>query len=569
MRKLDLDYRPILSKSEETSLVESVKKASPKSVLEAFENIVELVEDSNLSEEFFEKALTSIRYAGRKLKLSDIQIVLLANFVDRSEDNCIRISEIASYMGCRTLRILRLSDHIDILEQKHYIRGSRSRNSLSYRVPADVLKALRSNQPYVYEESPVKDTLDFFERFAELVDEKEEDEITHDQLLDKTLEMLEEIKDTVFARELKTKDLDEKEDILLFIHMAHLFVENNDDNIMFHNIDDIYDNRKIPSRVKNELRGRSSDLFSSNLIENVNEDGLANPSAFKLTEKAKEEMLCELSVQRRGKSDKCLIKADTLTQKTLIYNAAESKQINELSSILSEERFCKVQERLQKAGMRRGFCCIFYGAPGTGKTETVYQLARHTGRDILRVDVDKIKSCWVGESEKNIKMLFDRYRNICKDREKAPILLFNEADAVLGVRMEGATNAVDKMENSIQNIILQEMEQLDGIMIATTNLTTNLDRAFERRFLYKIKFEKPTVEARAEIWKAMLPDLKSSEAKILASKFDLSGGEIENVARKNTVQNILFGNDSISLDELFEACSQERISKSDHKKIGF
>ena len=185
------------------------------------------------------------------------------------------------------------------------------------------------------------------------------------------------------------------------------------------------------------------------------------------------------------KSHKGLIKAESLAEKVLTYNATEHDQITELSSILSEKRFNDVQTRLRDAGMRPGFCCIFYGAPGTGKTETVYQLARQTGRDIMRVDVDKIKSCWVGESEKNIKSLFDRYRRICKDSQLAPILLFNEADAVLGVRMEGASHSVDKMENSIQNIILQEMETLDGIMIATTNLTSNLDKAFERRFLYK------------------------------------------------------------------------------------
>lgn len=71
--------------------------------------------------------------------------------------------------------------------------------------------------------------------------------------------------------------------------------------------------------------------------------------------------------------------------------------------------------------------------------------------------------------------------------------------------MEGATRAIDKMENSIQNIILEEMESLEGIMIATTNLTTNLDKAFERRFLYKIEFSRPDVEVRSQIWQVMLP----------------------------------------------------------------
>ena len=83
---------------------------------------------------------------------------------------------------------------------------------------------------------------------------------------------------------------------------------------------------------------------------------------------------------------------------------------------------------MKKAGFRCGFTCLFYGAPGTGKTETVLQLARQTGRDILQVDVSKIKSCWVGESEKNIKSLFDSYKDKVKKSEKAPILLFNEAD---------------------------------------------------------------------------------------------------------------------------------------------
>lgn len=229
----------------------------------------------------------------------------------------------------------------------------------------------------------------------------------------------------------------------------------------------------------------------------------------------------------------------------------------------------EVQSRLRAAGMRPGFCCIFYGAPGTGKTETVYQIARQTGRNIMRVDVDKIKSCWVGESEKNIKALFDRYRNICKSSDLAPILLFNEADAVLGVRMEGASRAVDKMENSIQNIILQEMETLEGIMIATTNLTTNLDKAFERRFLYKIRFEKPTLEARAKIWQTMLRGLSKKDALALATQFDLSGGEIENIARKHSVSAILSGKEEIDIEEIISTCRHERISQTSRSKIGF
>ncbi|MDE6176039.1 MAG: ATP-binding protein, partial [Paramuribaculum sp.] len=540
----------------------------PKSVLEAFEHIVELAENSNLDSEFFERSKVFIKYASRKLKLTPMQVALLALFVDRSEDSRIMISEIAKYAGCRTTKILRLSNDIDVLEEKHYLRASRSRRSLSYRVPSEVLVALRQNRPYLWERLPVDDTQSFFDSFDRLMSEMNDAEQSHESLLKRTKEMLEDIGHTQFARCLSKCNLC-SEDMLLFVYMAHLYVENNDDNIGFSDIENIYDNDELPSWVKREFRNRESELLHLRLIENVNEDGMARSDAFKLTESTKEEFLAELNINRIGKSEKDLIKAESLAAKRLVYNETEQGQIDELTSILSEERFAEVQDRLRSAGLRPGFCCIFYGSPGTGKTETVYQLARITGRDIMQVDVDKIKSCWVGESEKNIKALFDRYRNICRSSRLAPILLFNEADAVLGVRMEGASRAVDKMENSLQNIILQEMESLDGIMIATTNLTSNLDKAFERRFLYKIRFSKPTAESRAMIWQSMLEGLSEANALELAEQFDLSGGEIENVVRKHSVNAILSGSDMVDVEKLFEICRNERLSNHTKRKIGF
>lgn len=557
-----------MSKAMSNPDLQKATNARPRNILEAFEHIVELAEKSNLDNDLFEKAAVHIKYAARKLKLTPMQVVMLSMFVDRSEDNHILISDIANYTGCRTTKILRLSDDIDALEAKHYLRASHGRKDLSYRVPTAVLQALKHNVPYTHVEEPVSDTAAFFCRFEQLMKEKNDDELTHDKLEEQTMELLEKIKDSVFATNLRRCNLD-KDDTLLFVYMAHLFVENDDDHILFRDIENIYDNDDIPAWTKRKLRGRHSELFGKKLIENVNENGMARSDAFKLTEMAKEEFLCELKVENRAQSTKGLITAESLAEKNLIYNSIEGNQINELASILSPERFREVQNRLRSAGMRPGFCCIFYGAPGTGKTETVYQLARRTGRDILRVDVDKIKSCWVGESEKNIKSLFDRYRNMCKSMEKAPILLFNEADAVLGVRLEGASQAVDKMENSIQNIILQEMETLDGIMIATTNLTTNLDKAFERRFLYKIRFDKPTVEARSLIWQTMLKGLSEQDAASLAAQFDLSGGEIENIVRKHAVNAILSGNDAYDIAEIASTCCHERLDNLSRCRIGF
>jgi len=245
------------------------------------------------------------------------------------------------------------------------------------------------------------------------------------------------------------------------------------------------------------------------------------------------------------------------------------RQVEQLQELLSEERFSDIRTKMKDLGLRTGFSCLFYGGPGTGKTETVYQIARKSGRDLFVVDVSQVKSCWVGESEKNIKQVFSRYRECVKGGGAVPILLFNEADAVFGIRQEGAGSAVDKMENSIQNIILQEMEDLDGILIATTNLTCNLDKAFERRFLYKIRFEKPSVEAKSRIWKTMIPELGEAEALQLASDFDFSGGQIENIARKKTVKSLISG-ETPTYTQIREYCQEETIGDSPvRRKIGF
>jgi SpoVK/Ycf46/Vps4 family AAA+-type ATPase len=183
--------------------------------------------------------------------------------------------------------------------------------------------------------------------------------------------------------------------------------------------------------------------------------------------------------------------------------------------------------------------------------------------------VADIKSCWVGESEKNIKNLFDTYREHVKKDSITPILLFNEADAIINKRQEGAQRAVEKMENSILNIILQEMENLDGILIATTNLAQNMDTAFERRFLYKIKFEKPTFDARMSIWRTMIPTLNEEDSRFLANKYDFSGGQIENIARHYTIGKILHGDSKDMRKELSEYCNNERLESHDKRNIGF
>ena len=217
---------------------------------------------------------------------------------------------------------------------------------------------------------------------------------------------------------------------------------------------------------------------------------------------------------------------------------------------------------------------LLSGPAGTGKTESVYQIAKSTNRSIIHVDISQTKSCWFGESEKKIQDVFDNYNKLCKKLQvngkyELPILLFNEADAIIQKRTEFSGGGAEKTENAMQNILLENLEKFEGILIATTNLEINMDTAFERRFLYKIKFENPTVEAKTAIWKSKLNWISEEKANQLAKEYDFSGGEIDNIVRKAAMEEILNGS-TVTINRLKELCNTEKlISSNSDKKIGF
>lgn len=267
-----------------------------------------------------------------------------------------------------------------------------------------------------------------------------------------------------------------------------------------------------------------------------------------------------------------MIEPEQINEVKLFYSSENRKQVDTLAEYLSPSHFKNIQDSLKEKGMKIGFSVLLHGAPGTGKTETVYQIARKTGRRIVKVDVSKSKSCWFGESEKLVKDIFDRYKAVCKRAvdagESIPILLFNEADAIFSKRKDSSMGNVAQTENAIQNIILDEMESLEGILIATTNLTDNFDSAFERRFLYKIRFDYPTAESRLAIWGSRINTLPEFSLNRL-SEYELSGGQIDNIVRKATMNEILTG-EMPCFEKLDELCSEEKLlDRPVASRIGF
>ena len=543
------------------------KKNKEMTLLQAIERVVELAEDSKLSKEFMKKAKTEIQLLAKSYGITERQAVSFCVCMEKGPRR-VDYDDLACYLDLNKIGVLGFASDIDALVRRRLLRYRDVKDEDDFDIPTVVIRCLKHNEVYQLPKRKGLDCGELFELLDMWFEDLKDNAISPNELREELETLFNDNPQIGFVHHLKEYYLRD-DDQLLVTFFCHCLINKDDDDIRFGQMEDLFDSKNEFSKAKSNLRSGEHKLMEKKLIEHRCEDGIADNTRYKLTESAKRTLLAEMKIDASAEKIADIIDSATLGQKQLFFPKDIQRQVEELGRFLQPENFQKIQERMKGKGFRNGFACLFYGSPGTGKTETVYQLARQTGRNIMVVDVPQIKSKWVGESEKNIKALFDRYREQVKRAKLTPILLFNEADAIIGKRKNGAENAVDKMENSIQNIILQEMETLDGIMIATTNLQQNMDKAFERRFLYKIKFEKPTEEARASIWHSMIPELSDLDVHTLASKYDFSGGQIENIARHYAIDTILHGQSEDVLSMLILHCDNERLDGKDIRKIGF
>ena len=563
--------RSLKNMQKKEKIARPATKHNPKTLLAHIECIIELAEKSELNETFYKKAKTSIDFVTKSMSLSINQAVIFSIFMEKSDDSRIYLSELSKFLGCRNIKAISMMNEVDELEKRRLVRCCRNEGKRSYRVPHEVVNAVKQGVAYEPESSKNLSTEQLFQHMERLFEERDNKEITNEILVTELKSLIEDNPTLAFCRQIKEWNsiYKDNDNFSLLLFFCHRFVNMDDDCINFDDFEDLYESKWEFKSVKIDMQDGTNELIEQHILEYDNDNGLADNEHYRITAKVKEQLFSELDIRiKQSKSKKGILQHESITAKELFYNERERGQIAQLSALLQEDNFANVQKRLEDSGMRKGFACLFHGAPGTGKTETAYQIARATSRDIMMVDISETKSCWFGESEKKIKAIFERYRAHVKTHHTTPILLFNEADAVIGKRKDVSSGNVAQTENAIQNIILQEMENLDGIMIATTNLTQNLDKAFERRFLYKIEFDKPSVEAKKMIWLTMIPALSAQEAEELATAYDFSGGQIENIVRKRTIDGILNGTKP-SMEAMHNYCRTESLYRKEGRRIGF
>ena len=301
-----------------------------------------------------------------------------------------------------------------------------------------------------------------------------------------------------------------------------------------------------------------------------------------------DEILYKISHPTKKKTRRTKIKLDSVikdqdmfelvnTSKSLDDVVLNDKTKETLDALLQQVDKT-VANRLKQWGIKdkkRGIDAkiIFYGVAGTGKTLTALAMAKSLKKEVLSFDCSKILSMYVGESEKNVRAIFDKYYELREISKSEPILLLNEADQFLSSRTTGAGSGSDKMHNQMQNIFLEQIERFDGILIATTNLLENLDKAFSRRFNYKIEFMKPNKAQRVLLWEKLLPEAlpldENFDIEELAS-YELTGGQIELII-KNTAYKLAVSDEPVfKVEDFKEQIQKEQKGQFDSEnKVGF
>ena len=502
--------------------------------------------------------------------INQIQVWILCLACERyfEREDSISLQNISGELGVPVMSIICWKKEIEFLVEHGFLEHC-GRND-AVQPLNDFNESIYNNTEYIPQAKKKDDDIEFISYMADRYESRRSADMSA-RSIQRELRLYEKAHSHLEVVKRVSDELEDPNDRFFIYDVANDVLKGGDSNLNV-TISDLYDGGERYS-VATEMMEEKHELFQKGLIEFAKKGNLSEAS-ITLSDKGRKLVLGERAFLFEDSiNDENLIKTDSIKEKKLFYSPENQKEIDRLKAALQEEKLKGIQQRLKDDGLPVGVAVLLYGAPGTGKTESVMQIAKETGRSIVHVDISEAKSAWFGESEKRIKKIFTSYKNACEIAEKKgelmPILLFNEADALISKRKSDTSGNCAQTENAIQNIILEELESLKGIFIATTNLASNMDSAFERRFLFKIKFENPSTEAKTSIWMNKLSWLDKESATEFARDYDFSGGQIDNIVRKIAMNEVITG-ERPEISDIRDMCKCEKIDNPDgSRRMGF
>lgn len=544
-------------------------------VLDAIEKIYTLVKESSLKAETLSVAETELGILTHFFECTEEQAIILSVLIlsKLTEGNC-SIKDLLTHMSLKTSHALYFNELLHPFTAKGWLSPVKNVNLYpltEYSIHSKLMRSVLTGKLEVWETSRIETSYDLLIHFQKKIKNKKNEFIGYQEFIEITNSLIYEYKNIELADFIIQMQM-KPEDTLLFMIICLQYYSGRDSVDFEAIITDLDAPKQELYKLRNSYKNGTHFLFTAGLLKENISNNIFEGVSILLTEKAIH-AFDRNAVIKNKLPDGMLkhIEPISISEKKLIFDNKEQQLVNKLHTMISTKNFNQLTKRLEGQGMKGGISVLLYGHPGTGKTETVLQIGKTSNRYIMQADASKIRSKWVGETAKNIKELFDEYRKARMDFEETPILLFNEADAIIGKRHHVGDRGDQEM-NTMQNILLEELENFEGIFIATTNLVDNIDKAFDRRFLYKIRFEKPGAETVAQIWKSKFPKVKMSVLKNICAKINLSGGQIENIRKKVMVDSLIEEKFKLTEAYLLELAEQELLLEkktSSRTPIGF
>ena len=301
-------------------------------LLTAVEQIVDKAKGSGLSKEFYRKADRYIKYVSDKLDITKEQSVMMALFIDKSDSTSIKLGDFSKYLDCRTTRIIKYMIDIDELERREFVRCCREDHSLSYRVPVEVVEAFKKNEKYIPKDCSGLSCMELFSELETIFELRNDNELTYETTKEKIKHLFRCNPQLLYVQMVTNLDWREEWKMMLIL-FSHLFVNNNDDNIRFHDLDFLFDNRREWNSVKSQLNQGDYILQEEKMIEFNNDDGFVDRNSFRMTDEAKRELFSEINLSSKNRRGD-MVRCENITPKKLFYGEKINAQIAELGQLL-------------------------------------------------------------------------------------------------------------------------------------------------------------------------------------------------------------------------------------------
>ncbi|MDR1626613.1 MAG: ATP-binding protein, partial [Spirochaetia bacterium] len=356
--------------------------------------ILELSKGSGLDEAFFEEAAPQLEHVAREMEISHLQAALFAHILDTSflknHYNLPADESLLNSLKCGKCKYLEYMDEIEELAKRKYVTVAKHFGTQSmpdYIVPSDIIFSLRKGEPIKPKSRKILSATKFFSELRTVFEARFSSEMLFVDFIRTLDSLMDENPHLGFIQKINGLKLDTLDrNLLLFFCSRNM---GSQQGVTLQQISELFEDEIHGSLIEAQLiyplETGNHCLQELGLIENANHEGFAFYGEFVLTEKATDTILDEFMNKKTqaGKNPKGFFPATGIKKKAMFYNPGVEEKVKQLGSFLEQENFKKIIGRLAERGLRGGIACLFYGDPGTGKTETVFQLARKAGRGLM------------------------------------------------------------------------------------------------------------------------------------------------------------------------------------------